>query len=152
MAHCTWQRGLNFLMSAKQFWSLKNLRVHKSKIHWRSEHENFVIQMKKIKQENLGLLLVSKYVPVDIRWSHKTTICVSKFVASKIMPLSSWFITGHKRLNDSKTQFLGALVKGFFLALDYSLAKAAALPLLKTWLRIGRSCCPGSIWLWDRFS
>lgn len=80
------------------------LKVHKSKMHWKNEHKYFIIQMKKkLKKGNLGLLLGSKYVPVDVRWSHKTTICISAFVPSKIMPLSSWFVTGHKRLNDSKT-------------------------------------------------
>lgn len=59
--------------------------------------------MKKFKKENLDLLLGSKYVPVNIKWNHKTTLCVSNFVPSEIMPLSSWFVTGHERLNDFKT-------------------------------------------------
>lgn len=42
------------------------------------------------------------YCPVNVKWNHKT-ICVSNFVPSEIVPLSSWFVTGHERLNGFKT-------------------------------------------------
>lgn len=88
--------------------------------------------MKKFKKENLGLLLGPKYVPVNIKWNHKTTLCVSNFVPSEIMPLSSWFVTGHERLMTSRLTVSGNFIQSFFPSTQLQPAKAAALTPLKT--------------------
>lgn len=46
---------------------------------------------------------INRAINPNVKWNHKTTICVSNFVPSEIVPLSSWFVTGHERLNDFKT-------------------------------------------------
>lgn len=119
-------KGLNFLTSAKQFWSLKILRAHKSKIHWRNEHEKFIIQMKKkIKQENLGLLLGSKCVPLRGRWSCKTPICVSNFVLDKSCLYQAGLSLVMKLLTPRLT-VSGSLSQRFFLS---------------TWLQPSKGSC-----------
>lgn len=79
---CQEAEGYTCLVLQLSIFEVARPQAHQSKISWRNERENVIIQIKK-KKKGKVLFSGSKHLSINIRCSHKTTICVSDFVPSK---------------------------------------------------------------------